>query len=256
MKKTTLLKHTLRSGNTLELQQRRYGKVWLLNGAILCGEQMFSHHYINCLIDNGDVEGIREIAAMLDLDRTLCAGCHRPRPRTRCPDCGILVACAWCLARHRVTRLCGQMREYAEFNRQFRDAPKRMMECEALLRQQATPLLTRGLRKGRPSLHLADASTQVLQSSPSLWAVYQRAIAAGLPPEFQHHKRKSLSPTPVERVWWEIERLARAVVASSVEPLTLRTAVMKVVTADPSLRDRYAEALERVRRRKARSGRR
>ena len=128
---------------------------------------------------------------------------------------------------------------------------KRMMECEALLRQHATPLLTRGLRKGRPTLHLADASTQVLQSSPSLWAVYQRAIAAGLPSEFQRHKRKSMSPTPVERAWWEIERLARAVVASSIEPITLRTAVMKVVAADPTLGDRYAEAVRRVRRRKA-----
>ena len=122
MKKHTILKHTLRSGNELELQQRRYGKVWLLNGAILCGEQMFIYHYINCLIDNGDIEGVREL---LPDDDGRCAGCHQPRPRTRCLDCDILVACEWCLARHRVTKLCGRLLEHAEFTRSIRDARHR-----------------------------------------------------------------------------------------------------------------------------------
>ena len=130
---------------------------------------------------------------------------------------------------------------------------KQLLESEALLRQKATPLLTRGPRKGKPALHLADASTQVLQEHPALWVIYQRAIAAGLPSEFQRPKRRPATPTAVDRVWWEIERLARTVVASSVEPITLRSAVIKVVTADPTLRDRYAAALQRVRRAKARS---
>jgi hypothetical protein len=130
---------------------------------------------------------------------------------------------------------------------------KTLMECEALLRQKATPLLTRGLRKGKPTLHLAEASSEALASSPALWSAYRQAIAAGLPSEFQRAKRRPASPTAVDRVWWEIERLARGVVTSSVEPITLRSGVIHVVTADPTLRDRYAAALQRVRRAKARS---
>jgi hypothetical protein len=124
-------------------------------------------------------------------------------------------------------------------------APKALMESQALALQAATPILVKGPRKGKHALHLADASTQVLQSSPSIWSLYQRAIAAGLPSEFQRAKRASASPTPKDHAWRRIERLARAMVASSTNPITLRTAVMKVVEAKPSLFHRYAAASRR-----------
>lgn len=127
-------------------------------------------------------------------------------------------------------------------------APKALLESEALRRRDATPILTRGQRKGKRALHLADASTQVLQSEPALWSLYQRAIAAGLPSEFQRPRRRPSSPTAADRVWFEVERLARTLVASSPTPITLRTAVVKVVHADPSWLDRYQAALRRTRR--------
>lgn len=126
--------------------------------------------------------------------------------------------------------------------------PKQLMESEALALQHATPILQTGPRKGKRALHLADASTQVLQSSPSLWPLYQRAIAAGHPSEFMRPKRRPASPTAADRVWFEIERLARTLVASSPTPITLRSAVVKVVSADPTLADRYHAAVRRAKR--------
>ena len=130
---------------------------------------------------------------------------------------------------------------------------KQLMESEALLRHHATPLLTRGQRKGKPTLHLADASSQALASSPALWCAYRAAIAAGLPSEFMRPKSKPAMASEADRIWFAIERLARGMVASSVEPITLRSAVARVVTADPTLRDRYLAALRKARR--ARGGR-
>lgn len=125
---------------------------------------------------------------------------------------------------------------------------KTLMESKALALRDATPILQKGPRRGKHTLHLADASTQVLQSEPAIWAVYQRAISAGLPSEYQRPRRPPASPTAADRAWFEIERLARAFVASSPTPITLRSAVVKVVQADPSLYERYAAASRRVRR--------
>jgi hypothetical protein len=119
---------------------------------------------------------------------------------------------------------------------------KTLMESKALLLRDATPLNTKGPRKGKHALHLADASMQVLQTHPSVWMLYRRAIGAGLPSEFQRFRRPPASPTAADRAWQVIERLARTLVGVSDTPITLRTAVMKVVEADPSLYDRYAAA--------------
>lgn len=125
---------------------------------------------------------------------------------------------------------------------------KQLIESKALALRDATPINT----KGKHVLHLADASTQVLQSSPSLWLLYQQAIGAGLPSEFQRPKRRSARPSQAERSWWVIEDLSRTLVSASESPISLRTAVMRIVGADPALYERYAKASRRERRAKAR----
>ena len=129
---------------------------------------------------------------------------------------------------------------------------KQLIESKALALRDATPVN----KKGRHSLHLADACTQVLQSSPSLWLLYQQAVggAEKLPSEFQRGRRRSARPSQAERSWWVIEDLSRTLVSASESPISLRTAVMRIVGADPSLYERYAEASRRERRAKARRG--
>ena len=121
---------------------------------------------------------------------------------------------------------------------------KQLHESRALALRDATPID----KKGKHILHLADASALVLRSSPSLWLLYREAIRSGLPSEFQRPKRQPTRPTLAHRAWFEIEHLARTLVAASTDPVTLRTAVMKVVEADPSLYERYAAAIRRERR--------
>lgn len=117
---------------------------------------------------------------------------------------------------------------------------KRLMEDDALNLQQRNPYL-----------HLADCCTKALQRHPAWWPVYRAAMRADLPSEFQHAKRKPSRPTATDRAWFVIERLARTLVAASSDPLTLRSAVVRVVEADPDLYDRYAQAIRRNRRARA-----
>jgi hypothetical protein len=121
---------------------------------------------------------------------------------------------------------------------------KQLHESKALALRDATPIN----EQGKHVLHLADASAQVLRLSPSLWLLYQEAIAAGHPSEFQRPKRQPTRPTPADRVWFAIERLARTLVAASAEPMTLRTAVVRVVELRPELLERYRNAIRRTRR--------
>jgi hypothetical protein len=127
---------------------------------------------------------------------------------------------------------------------------KQLHESKALALRDATPLD----KKGKHILHLADASTQVLQSSPSLWLLYRQAIAAGHVSEFQRPKRPPSRPSPADRVYVEIEGIARRLVALSSEPMTLRSAVARVVELQPELLERYRRAIRRPRR--ASAGRR
>ena len=120
---------------------------------------------------------------------------------------------------------------------------KHLLESQALALRDATPILQTGKRKGKHALHLADASTRVLQSEPAIWSLYQRAIAAGHPSEFQRAKRPLSCPSSGDRVWFEIERIARRLVALSSEPITLRAAVARVVELQPKLLDRYRRAV-------------
>lgn len=115
----------------------------------------------------------------------------------------------------------------------------------------AKPLIERAalaLQTRNPWLHLADACTLALQRHQHLWVVYRAAMLAGLPSEFQRPKRRRAVPTPKDEAWQVIESLGRTVVAASPSPITLRTAVGRVVEADPTLYERYAEAGRRSRR--------
>jgi hypothetical protein len=126
---------------------------------------------------------------------------------------------------------------------------KTWMESNALLLRDAAPLLTRGKRKGKHALHLADASTRVLESSSAIWLVYREAVGRyAMPSEFQRPKSPPARPSPVDRMWFEIERLARTLVAASPYPMTLRTAVARVVEVQPELLERYRDAIRRSRR--------
>jgi hypothetical protein len=96
------------------------------------------------------------------------------------------------------------------------------------------------LARQQPTLHLADACLCVLTANPEYWQVYRAAIGAGLPSEFQRALRSRAVPTPKDRAWNQIETLARTLVAASAEPMTLRSAVERVVEANPELYRRYA----------------
>lgn len=110
------------------------------------------------------------------------------------------------------------------------------------------------LRKRVPSMHLADACSEVLRRHPAYWRVYKAAMApdVALPSEFQRGKRKRAIPTPKDRAWQVIEDLARTLVTASQEPLTLRNAVGLVVRANPKLYERYSNAGRRQRRNRRR----
>jgi hypothetical protein len=78
-----------------------------------------------------------------------------------------------------------------------------------------------------------------LQQSPLLARLYLAGMAAGLPPEFQ-------KPRPVrtrrDRLWQRIDAEARARIAQSARPLTLRAAVIEVVRERPEWYRAYARA--------------
>jgi hypothetical protein len=120
---------------------------------------------------------------------------------------------------------------------------KRLIEREAL-----------SLRQQHPELHLAECCQRVIERRPFYWRVYREAMKARCASEFQKAKRPPSRPTSVDRVWFDIERLARTLVAASSEPLTLRNAVVRLVDAQPELLARYAAAIRRKRR--ARTSRR
>lgn len=107
------------------------------------------------------------------------------------------------------------------------------------------------LRARRPWLPLAECCSRVLRERSIAWRVYREAMKAGCASEFQRAKRRPSRFTATDRAWFAIERLARTLVAASSDPLTLRSAVVRVVEADPDLYDRYAEAIRRDRRARA-----
>lgn len=131
---------------------------------------------------------------------------------------------------------------------------KRFIEARALAYQDTTPIRTSGPRKDKGKrAHLGDeVMPRVLEQHPALWLIYRKAIAAGHPSEFQKPKPPSASPSPKEQAWSRIERLARAMVATSPTPLTLRHAVARVVSAEPSLYSDYEQAHRAMKRQKAR----
>jgi hypothetical protein len=110
------------------------------------------------------------------------------------------------------------------------------------------------LKKRVPSMHLADACTEVLRRNPAYWRVYKAAMApqVAMPSEFQRGKRKRAIPTPKDCAWQIIEDLGRTLVAASREPLTLRNAVGLVVRFNPALYERYSNAHRRQRKRRRR----
>jgi hypothetical protein len=110
------------------------------------------------------------------------------------------------------------------------------------------------LKQRRPWLHLAECCSRVLRAKPLEWRVYREAMKAGCASEFQRPKRLPSRPTSVDRVWFDIEAMARMLVATSAEPLTLRAAVVRLVEVRPDLVERYAAAIRRQRRAQA-SGR-
>lgn len=93
-----------------------------------------------------------------------------------------------------------------------------------------------------PWRHAADIATELLQQSPLLARLYVAGMAAGLPPEFQ-------KPRPVrtrrDRLWQRIDAEARARIARSPRPLTLRAAVIEVVRERPEWYRAYARAPRR-----------
>ena len=91
--------------------------------------------------------------------------------------------------------------------------------------------------------HAGVAASLVLKRDPSLFRIYQQAMLAGHAPEFQRPKPNR--GTPRERAWQRIERAARRVVARSVEPMTLRDAVVRVVRQHPGWYRRYADCRPR-----------
>lgn len=93
--------------------------------------------------------------------------------------------------------------------------------------------------KENRGIHLRFAATRVLQRDPALWKVYQQAMLAGLPSEFQRAKPRR--DTPKERAWQRIERAARRMVARSQEPINLNTAVAAVVRRHPEWYAAYAK---------------
>ena len=110
------------------------------------------------------------------------------------------------------------------------------------------------LKQHRSWLHLAECCQRVLQRKPTAWRVYREAMKAGCASEFQAPKRPPSRPTSVDRVWFQVERLARTLVAASSEPLTLRNAVVRLVDAQPALVARYAQAIRRERRARTAGG--
>jgi hypothetical protein len=76
-----------------------------------------------------------------------------------------------------------------------------------------------------PYRHAAEVCRSVLQSAPHRWAIYRAGIAAGLPSEFQRRPRQ----TPRAQAWRRLERLGRAYVAQSTEPMTLHDGVLKAL---------------------------
>jgi hypothetical protein len=108
---------------------------------------------------------------------------------------------------------------------------KRLMEREVLRLHQQNPWAHRG----------DDLGPLVLRRHPAWRKVYKAAMEAGLPPEFAGRRPRRVVTTK-DRAWRAIEDAARALVVSSDEVLTLRTAVARIVAAHPELYDRYARS--------------
>jgi hypothetical protein len=88
--------------------------------------------------------------------------------------------------------------------------------------------------------HAGVAASLVLKRDPALFRIYQQAMRAGYPPEFQRPKPKPT--TRRQRAWHRIEQAARSVVARTAEPMTLRDAVIGVVRQHPSWYEEYRDA--------------
>lgn len=82
------------------------------------------------------------------------------------------------------------------------------------------------MKKREPWRHAGIRAQQMLEASPIRWRIYQAAIAAGEPSEFQRPR-----PIKTERdeKWQPLEQAARALIARSDRPLTLRNAVAEIV---------------------------
>jgi hypothetical protein len=106
----------LRSGHVLEFQQRRYGVVVLLDGAVWCSPDMLVRYLLHHAIEHDDLDALRELYTLLP-ENGRCS-CGRRLPRFRCEDCGVFVGCDACLARHRGS-LCQGLREHAEWSRRI-----------------------------------------------------------------------------------------------------------------------------------------
>jgi hypothetical protein len=106
------------------------------------------------------------------------------------------------------------------------------------------------LQQRNPSLHLSMACQLALEQHPVVWRVYRSGIRHGLAPEFQRPKRRPSQPTPVDRAYFVIEDLGRALVGASETPITLRHAVVRVVETNPRLLETYRRAIRQKRRAK------
>jgi hypothetical protein len=103
------------------------------------------------------------------------------------------------------------------------------------------------LKQRDPSMHLSTACQLALEQQRLVWRVYREGICHGLASEFQRFKRRPTRPTPVDRAYFVIEDVARALVGASSEPITLRNAVVRIVDANPRLFEAYRRAIRRRR---------
>jgi hypothetical protein len=82
------------------------------------------------------------------------------------------------------------------------------------------------LKLRTPWQHAGVRAQHLLDTSPIYWRIYRAAIAAGEPSEFQ---RPGTRRTERDEKWEPLEQAARALVARSERPLTLRNAVAAIV---------------------------
>lgn len=82
------------------------------------------------------------------------------------------------------------------------------------------------LKKHAPWSHAGVRAQRMLDASPIVWRIYQAGISAGEPSEFQ---RPGKVRTERDEKWQPLEQAARALIARSDRPLTLRNAVAEIV---------------------------